>query len=92
VQWPCNDAAPEGMPIMHIDGFARGKGKFVITEYIPTEERSGPRFPLLLTTGPRALANITSARRRAGPKTASGIPRTCWRSIAGRGMRGVREG
>src|SRR6202046_1501986 len=51
VQWPCNEKAPEGTPIMHIDGFVRGKGKFVITEYIPTDERTGPRFPLLLTTG-----------------------------------------
>jgi formate dehydrogenase major subunit len=39
------------MPIMRVNGFARGKGKFVITEYIPTDERTGPRFPLLLTTG-----------------------------------------
>src|SRR6202042_843197 len=51
VQWPCNEKAPEGTPVMHIDGFVRGKGKFVITEYVPTDERTGPRFPLLLTTG-----------------------------------------
>jgi len=65
VQWPCNDAAPEGMPIMHIEGFARGKGKFVITEYVPTEEKVGPRFPLLLTTG-RILSqyNVGAQTRR----------------------------
>jgi len=65
VQWPCNDAAPEGMPIMHIDGFARGKGKFVITEYVPTDECTGPRFPLLLTTG-RILSqyNVGAQTRR----------------------------
>ena len=51
VQWPCNDSAPEGTPIMHVDRFVRGKGKFMVTEYLPTEERTGPRFPLLLTTG-----------------------------------------
>jgi formate dehydrogenase major subunit len=51
VQWPCNDAAPLGTPIMHIDHFVRGRGKFMITEYVPTDERTGPRFPLLLTTG-----------------------------------------
>jgi predicted molibdopterin-dependent oxidoreductase YjgC len=46
-------------------GFAGGKGKFVITEYIPTEERSGPRFPLLLTTG-RVLSqyNVGAQTRR----------------------------
>ena len=41
VQWPCNEAAPEGTPIMHIGGFARGKGKFVLTEYVATDERTG---------------------------------------------------
>ncbi len=51
LQWPCNANAPEGTPVMHVDRFVRGKGKFMLTEFIPTEERTGPRFPLLLTTG-----------------------------------------
>jgi formate dehydrogenase major subunit len=65
VQWPCNDAAPEGTPIMHVDGFVRGKGRFIVTEYIPTDERTGPRFPLLLTTG-RILSqyNVGAQTRR----------------------------
>jgi formate dehydrogenase major subunit len=29
VQWPCNDANPEGSPIMHVDGFVRGKGRLM---------------------------------------------------------------
>jgi formate dehydrogenase major subunit len=65
VQWPCNDQAPEGTPIMHIGGFVRGKGKFILTEYVPTDERTGPRFPLLLTTG-RILSqyNVGAQTRR----------------------------
>jgi formate dehydrogenase major subunit len=65
VQWPCNEKAPEGTPVMHIGGFVRGKGKFVITEYVPTDERTGPRFPLLLTTG-RILSqyNVGAQTRR----------------------------
>ena len=51
---------------MHIDGFVRGKGKFVLTEYVPTDEKVGPRFPLLLTTG-RILASTTSAPRPGAP-------------------------
>jgi formate dehydrogenase major subunit len=51
IQWPCNEAAPNGTPMMHVDRFVRGKGKFMITEFVPTEERTGPRFPLILTTG-----------------------------------------
>jgi formate dehydrogenase major subunit len=67
VQWPCNDAAPDGTPIMHIDHFVRGKGNFVITEYVPTDEKIGPRFPLLLTTG-RILSqyNVGAQTRRTG--------------------------
>ena len=65
VQWPCNDKAPTGTPVMHIGGFVRGKGKFIRTEYVATDEKSGPRFPLLLTTG-RILSqyNVGAQTRR----------------------------
>ncbi|MDO5757241.1 MAG: formate dehydrogenase subunit alpha [Rhodobacterales bacterium] len=65
VQWPCNEANPEGTPLMHVDGFVRGKGRFIVTEYVATEEKAGPRFPLLLTTG-RILSqyNVGAQTRR----------------------------
>ena len=65
VQWPCNAKAVLGTPVMHIGGFARGKGKFVVTEYIATDEKTGPRYPLLLTTG-RILSqyNVGAQTRR----------------------------
>ena len=65
VQWPCNEKAPQGTPMMHIAGFVRGKGKFINTEYVATDERTGPRFPLLLTTG-RILSqyNVGAQTRR----------------------------
>src|SRR5205823_7969908 len=65
VQWPCNDNAPEGTPIMHVDGFVRGKGKFVPTAFVPTDERSTRRYPLILTTG-RILSqyNVGAQTRR----------------------------
>lgn len=65
VQWPCNDAAPMGTPIMHIDNFVRGKGLFIETDYVPTEERTNRKFPLLLTTG-RTLTqyNVGAQTRR----------------------------
>jgi formate dehydrogenase major subunit len=67
LQWPVNEKAPQGSPIMHVEGFVRGKGKFVVTEYVPTDERTGPRFPLLLTTG-RILSqyNVGAQTRRTG--------------------------
>jgi formate dehydrogenase major subunit len=65
IQWPCNDAAPEGSPVMHVGGFVRGKGHFVVTDYVPTDEKTGPRYPLLLTTG-RILSqyNVGAQTRR----------------------------
>ncbi|HXW30394.1 MAG TPA: formate dehydrogenase subunit alpha, partial [Xanthobacteraceae bacterium] len=65
IQWPCNEKAPEGTPVMHIGSFVRGKGRFLITQYVATDEKVGPRFPLLLTTG-RILSqyNVGAQTRR----------------------------
>lgn len=65
IQWPCNDEHPDGTPIMHETDFPIGLGRFVMTEYVPTEERSNSRFPLLLTTG-RILSqyNVGAQTRR----------------------------
>jgi formate dehydrogenase major subunit len=65
VQWPCNDDAPSGTPIMHIGKFVRGKGRFVETPFIPTDERTDRRYPLILTTG-RVLSqyNVGAQTRR----------------------------
>ncbi len=65
VQWPCNDKNPLGTPIMHRGTFVRGLGKFMPTPYVPTEEKSNRRFPLLLTTG-RILSqyNVGAQTRR----------------------------
>jgi formate dehydrogenase major subunit len=65
LQWPVNDVAPDGTPIMHVGGFVRGKGRFMITEYVPTPERTNREFPLLLTTG-RILSqyNVGAQTRR----------------------------
>ncbi len=65
IQWPCNDAQPEGTPTMHVDAFVRGQGKFMLTEYVPTAEKVTARFPLLLTTG-RILSqyNVGAQTRR----------------------------
>lgn len=65
LQWPVNDAAPNGTPTMHVDGFVRGKGNFVVTKFVPTEERVSDQHPLLLTTG-RILSqyNVGAQTRR----------------------------
>jgi formate dehydrogenase major subunit len=65
IQWPCNDAAPEGTPTMHIDAFVRGKGRFIITQYVGTSEKVTRKYPLILTTG-RILSqyNVGAQTRR----------------------------
>ncbi|MCX7189689.1 MAG: formate dehydrogenase subunit alpha [Methylotenera sp.] len=65
IQWPCNDEYPTGTPTMHIDGFVRGKGKFFITQYVPTTEKVNAKYPLILTTG-RILSqyNVGAQTRR----------------------------
>ncbi len=65
IQWPCNEHAPEGTPVMHVQEFVRGKGHFVVTEYVPTDERVNQRYPLILTTG-RILSqyNVGAQTRR----------------------------
>ncbi len=65
VQWPCNDEAPLGTPTMHIDEFVRGKGRFLLTEYVPTHEKVNGKYPLILTTG-RILSqyNVGAQTRR----------------------------
>jgi hypothetical protein len=45
IQWPCNEAAPDGTPTMHVHQFVRGKGRFLATEYVPTTEKTTSRFP-----------------------------------------------
>jgi formate dehydrogenase major subunit len=65
IQWPCNAKSPDGTPTMHVGSFVRGKGKFYVTAYVPTSERTSSRFPLLLTTG-RVLTqyNVGAQTRR----------------------------
>ena len=71
LQWPVNDNAPMGTEIMHVKGFVRGKGAFMTTPYVATDEKANRKFPLLLTTG-RILSqyNVGQQTRRT--------PNTTW--------------
>ncbi|HEY6894812.1 MAG TPA: formate dehydrogenase subunit alpha [Rhodanobacteraceae bacterium] len=65
VQWPCNEEHPNGTPTMHVGTFVRGKGRFLLTEYVPTTEKVNAKYPLILTTG-RILSqyNVGAQTRR----------------------------
>jgi formate dehydrogenase major subunit len=67
VQWPVDETAPEGTPVLHRDKFPRanGLGTFMLTAFVPTRERVSEQYPLLLTTG-RILSqyNVGTQTRR----------------------------
>jgi formate dehydrogenase major subunit len=70
IQWPCNEAAPEGTPIMHVEAFVRGKGRFMPTQYMASPEKVNKRYPLILTTGRILSQYNVGAQTRRTPNTA----------------------
>ena len=51
LQWPVWDGSHPGTPILHVDQFTRGKGKFHAVDHLPARELPDDEYPLLLTTG-----------------------------------------
>jgi formate dehydrogenase major subunit/formate dehydrogenase alpha subunit len=51
LQWPVTDANHPGTPILHVERFTRGRGKFHAVDYLPAAELPDREFPFLLTTG-----------------------------------------
>ena len=50
LQWPCPAQDHPGTPILHAQGFSRGKGKFTPLEFRPPAELPDEEYPLVLTT------------------------------------------
>jgi formate dehydrogenase major subunit len=70
VQWPCNESTAEaGTATMHVGGFVRGRGRFMLTRYVASEEKANRRFPLLLTTGRILSQYNVGAQTRRTPNT-----------------------
>jgi formate dehydrogenase alpha subunit len=51
LQWPCPSEDHPGTPILHVNVFVRGKGRFVPLKYVPPREMPDEEYPLILTTG-----------------------------------------
>lgn len=71
IQWPCPTTDHPGTPVLHLDGFTRGRGKFHPLTYKGPSETPDQDYPLLLTTG-RILYHYhtgTMTRRTKGLET-----------------------
>jgi formate dehydrogenase major subunit/formate dehydrogenase alpha subunit len=51
LQWPVKDRDHPGTPILHVDQFTRGLGKFMPIEHVPPAELPDDEYPVLLSTG-----------------------------------------
>jgi formate dehydrogenase major subunit/formate dehydrogenase alpha subunit len=51
LQWPCPDASHPGTPILHVEQFTRGRGRFSPATYRPPHETADDEYPFVLTTG-----------------------------------------
>lgn len=51
LQWPCPDASHPGTPILHVDGFPRGRAAFAVADHTPPAELPDVEFPMILLTG-----------------------------------------
>ena len=66
---------------MHIDGFVRGKGKFVVTEYVADRREDRPALPAAADHRPHPQPVQCRRADAAHRRTSSGTRRTGWRSI-----------
>jgi formate dehydrogenase alpha subunit len=51
LQWPVKDLNHGGTRILHVNQFARGKGKFAPIDHIPPAELPDDDYPMVLSTG-----------------------------------------
>jgi formate dehydrogenase major subunit/formate dehydrogenase alpha subunit len=51
LQWPVKNLNHPGTPILHLEGFTRGKGKFMPIDHIPPAESPDDEYPMILNTG-----------------------------------------
>jgi formate dehydrogenase major subunit/formate dehydrogenase alpha subunit len=51
LHWPVSDASHRGTPILHVDRFPSGRGRFFSCEHLPAAELPDRDYPLYLTTG-----------------------------------------
>lgn len=85
----CNDARRKSTPLMHVNGFVQGRGKFIRTEYVAADEELAP-FPLL--RGGADLSQYNVGAQGQLYRECGLACRICWRCIHDAELRGLREG
>lgn len=51
LQWPCPTGEHPGTPILHVNKFARGLGKFMPIDDVPPAEEPNDDYPMVMSTG-----------------------------------------
>lgn len=51
LQWPCPDRSHSGTPVLYMESFTRGLGRFSPAVYRPPAEAPDDEYPFVLTTG-----------------------------------------
>ncbi len=67
LHWPCPDTGHGGTPILHRDGFVRGRGHFSPVEHREPAESPDAEYPFTLTTGRLLYHYHTGTMTRRAP-------------------------
>jgi len=67
LQWPCPGGNHPGTPLLHSEGFARGKGCFIPVHYNPPPEVPDEGYPFILMTGRSLFQFHTGTMTRRSP-------------------------
>ncbi len=70
LQWPCPFEDHPGTPILHVEGFPIGKGRFTPVAYRPPAEEPDEEYPFILTTGRILFQYHTGTMTRRSPSLA----------------------
>ena len=80
IQWPCNDRAPEGTPVMHIGASCAARASSS-SPSISRPTKSPARATRCCSPPVASSASITSEHKPAAPPISFGTRKTGWKSI-----------
>jgi formate dehydrogenase alpha subunit len=93
LQWPCPDAGHPGTPVLHRDGFPRGRGRLVVVTDTPPAERPDADYPLQLTTTRLHFQYGSGSMTRRAPLLERENPRgILWINPADAAVRAIAAG